>query len=196
MQIQLKQRELIRKFSLQLQELEVKGNENIKTSVRTHDGNGTSPIRLHKCKSWQLTGAIPKVRIRLITLIMPSEGGHVTQSLKTSLSFWRYLLHGPRVLLCMYEWMNECWHAFLRWCRRSPQQGNGTHIQHTVPKFPEKGQEVAEFNAADDSPRPLFRSGCRLAGSQWAGHWMPMRKTHPELDRRRSGRVRRHSRQQ
>lgn len=91
MQIQLKQRELIRKFPLQLQELEVKRNENIKTSVRTHDGNGTSPIHLQKCKSWQLTRAIGTLRIRVITLRMPSEGGDVTESLKMSLSPpWTY----------------------------------------------------------------------------------------------------------
>lgn len=75
-------------------------------------------------------------------------------------------------------------------------------IEHTLAhptccsKFPEKSQEVAEFNARDDSPRPLFRNGCRLVGSQWAGRWMPTRKTHPELDRRRSGRATPHSRQQ
>lgn len=75
-------------------------------------------------------------------------------------------------------------------------------IKHTLAhqtvrsQFPEKCQEVAEFKARDDSPRPLSRNGCRLVGSRWAGHWMPMRKTHPELDRRRSGRVARHSRQQ
>lgn len=72
-----------------------------------------------------------------------------------------------------------------------------TRAHQTVrSKFSEKRHKVAEFKAWDDSPRPLSRNGCRLVGSRWAGHWMPTRKTHPELDRRRSGRVALRSRQQ
>lgn len=163
--------------------------------MENHDGNDTLAIHLQKCNTWQFTQVIQKVRLQMIALIMPPEWGNVTKSIKMSPFFWYYVLYWP----LLHLWMNEMLACipplvFEKALRRE--------IKHTLAhqtvryKFSEKRQEVAELKTRDDSPRPLSQNGCRLVGSQWAGHWMPMRKTHPELDRRRSGRVAQHSRQQ
>lgn len=137
---------------------------------------------------------IQKVRLQTIALIMPSEWGNVTESIKMSI----FLILRP--LLTTAPFMNE-WNIGMH-SSAGGEKALRRAIKHTLAhqtvrsKFPEKRQEVAEFKARDDSPRPLSQNGCRLVGSRWAGRWMPMRKTHPELDRRRSGRVARHSRQQ
>lgn len=52
-----------------------------------------------------------------------------------------------------------------------------------------QGVQAYGIISLHDSPRPLFHSGRRLAGSRWPARWTPRRTSHPERGPRRSGRA-------